>query len=82
MLRDSGFLYDSSLMDADHPVRAGRRRRRALVEIPIQWALDDWEQYCYIPEFSGSGLIESPTKAAEIWRLEFEGLRPSADASC
>jgi hypothetical protein len=65
-------------MDADVPYELAVRPgavERALVEIPIQWALDDWEQYCYIPDFSGSGLIESPRKAAEIWRLEFEGLR-------
>lgn len=29
----------------------------------MQWALDDWEQYCYLPDFSGSGLIESSTNA-------------------
>jgi peptidoglycan-N-acetylglucosamine deacetylase len=75
LLADRGFLYDSSLMDADVPYELEASRGRSLVEIPIQWALDDWEQYCYIPDFSGSGLIESPRKAAEIWRLEFEGLR-------
>lgn len=75
LLTDRGFLYDSSLMDADHPYELAVDGGGRLVEIPIQWALDDWEQYCYIPDFSGSGLIESPTNAAEIWRLEFEGLR-------
>ncbi|GAY15748.1 polysaccharide deacetylase [Mycobacterium sp. shizuoka-1] len=75
LLAERGFLYDTSLMDADHPyeLRVGTDGR--LVEIPIQWALDDWEQYCYLPDISGTGLIESPRKAAEIWRLEFEGLR-------
>jgi peptidoglycan/xylan/chitin deacetylase (PgdA/CDA1 family) len=78
LLAQRGFLYDSSLMDADVPYELAVRpgvTERSLVEIPIQWALDDWEQYCYLPDFSGSGLIESPRKAAEIWRLEFEGLR-------
>lgn len=75
LLADRGFLYDSSLMDADHPYELAVPGTESLVEIPIQWALDDWEQYCYIPDFSGSGLIESPRKAAEIWGLEFEGLR-------
>ncbi|MFE7423632.1 polysaccharide deacetylase [Rhodococcus sp. NPDC057529] len=75
LLADRGFLYDSSLMDADHPYELAIPDNRSLIEIPIQWALDDWEQYCYIPDFSGSGLIESPRKAAEIWGLEFEGLR-------
>jgi hypothetical protein len=45
------------------------------VEIPIQWALDDWEQYCYLPDISGAGLIETPRKARELWQGEFEGLR-------
>ncbi|SEB33115.1 polysaccharide deacetylase family protein [Rhodococcus koreensis] len=75
LLADRGFLYDSSLMDAEHPYELAVADSRSLVEIPIQWALDDWEQYCYIPDFSGSGLIESPRKAAEIWGLEFEGIR-------
>ena len=52
------------------------------MEIPIQWALDDWEQYCYMPEFSGSGLIESPIKAVEMWRLEFDAIRAEGAASC
>jgi peptidoglycan-N-acetylglucosamine deacetylase len=80
LLRDRGFLYDSSLMDTDHPYELTVDGDGSLVEIPIQWALDDWEQYCYIPEFSGSGLIESPTKAIEMWRLEFDALR--AEGGC
>src|SRR5258705_13816678 len=74
LLRDRGFLYDSSLMDADHPYELAVGTG-SLVEIPIQWALDDWEQYCFVPDFSGTGLIESPVKVAEMWRLEFDGLR-------
>jgi peptidoglycan-N-acetylglucosamine deacetylase len=74
LLRDRGFLYDSSLMDADHPYELAVGDG-ALVEIPIQWALDDWEQYCFVPDFSGTGLIESPTKVAEMWRLEFDAMR-------
>ncbi|CAN5359134.1 polysaccharide deacetylase [soil metagenome] len=77
LLAERGFLYDSSLMDADYPyelaITAGSGR--SLVEIPIQWALDDWEQYCYLPDISGSGLIESPRKARELWEGEFDGLR-------
>ena len=75
LLRDRGFLYDSSLMDADHPYELAVRGGGPLVEIPIQWALDDWEQYCYLPDFSGTGLIESPVKVAEMWRLEFDAAR-------
>ncbi|GFG49302.1 polysaccharide deacetylase [Mycolicibacterium agri] len=75
LLHDRGFLYDSSLMDTDHPYELAVPDGERLVEIPIQWALDDWEQYCYVPEFSGSGLIESPVKAIQMWKLEFDAMR-------
>lgn len=75
LLADRGFLYDSSLMDADAPYELLVDSGRSIVEIPIQWALDDWEQYCFLPDISGSGLIELPSKARELWQAEFEGLR-------
>ncbi len=74
LLVERGFRYDSSLMDADVPYRLAAGTG-SLVELPVQWALDDWEQYCYLPELSGSGLIESPAKALELWTLELEALR-------
>ena len=71
LLHDHGFLYDSSLMDADHPYElATGLDERSIVEIPIHWALDDWEQYCYVPGLFESGVIESPTKAERLWSLE------------
>ncbi len=73
LLVERGFRYDSSLMDADVPYRLAVGDD-SLVELPVQWALDDWEQYCYVPDLSGSGLIESPTKALEIWTLELDAL--------
>jgi peptidoglycan/xylan/chitin deacetylase (PgdA/CDA1 family) len=33
-----------------------------------------------VPEFSGSGLIESPVKAIEIWRMEFDAMRAEGAA--
>jgi peptidoglycan/xylan/chitin deacetylase (PgdA/CDA1 family) len=81
LLAERGFLYDSSLMDADVPYElavgpaTGHSRQASLVEIPIQWALDDWEQFCFLPDISGSGLIETPRKARELWQDEFEALR-------
>ena len=77
LLDERGFQYDSSLMDADVPYELALTpgSARSIVEIPIQWALDDWEQYCYLPDISGSGLLETPAKARELWQGEFEGLR-------
>lgn len=81
LLHERGFLYDSSLMDTDWPYELSTGTAGAsIVEIPVQWALDDWEQYCYIPDVSGSGLIESPAKAREMWSLELAAM--AAEGGC
>ena len=77
LLHERGFLYDSSLMDADYPYELSvehgdRRTADSLVEIPVQWALDDWEQYCFIPGISDAAPIESPAKVLEMWSMELE----------
>lgn len=78
LLADRGFLYDSSLLDGDAPYRmsvapgspSGASDSRDIVEIPVDWALDDWEQYAFYPGVTGSGVIESPAKVLEMWTLE------------
>jgi peptidoglycan/xylan/chitin deacetylase (PgdA/CDA1 family) len=80
LLRDRGFLYDSSLMDTDHPYELAVEGGGPLVEIPIQWAMDDFDQYCLIPDFFGTGPIASPRKVVKMWRLEFEAMR--AEGAC
>jgi peptidoglycan/xylan/chitin deacetylase (PgdA/CDA1 family) len=77
LLAERGFTWDSSLMDSDHPyVLAvdGGPSAATLVEVPVSWGLDDWEQYAYLPDLTGSGLIESPAKALEMWTLELEAM--------
>jgi peptidoglycan-N-acetylglucosamine deacetylase len=80
LLAERGFSYDSSLMDSDHPYvlavdgEAGAEAASTLVEIPVSWGLDDWEQYAFLPGLTGSGLIESPAKALEMWTLELEAM--------
>ena len=82
LLHERGFLYDSSLMDSDVPyeLAVAPGRTDSLVEIPIHWALDDWEQYCFLPDISGSGVIALPDKARELWWSEFEAMRD--DGGC
>ncbi len=77
ILARHGFRYDSSLMDADRPylvAAGGEANSPTIVELPIHWGLDDWEQYVYLPGLSGSGLIESPAKVYELWSLELDAL--------
>lgn len=75
LLAERGFRYDSSLLDGDAPylyAGEGMTDEQALIEVPIDWALDDWEQYAFYPGWTGSGVIESPNKALELWSLEAE----------
>ena len=77
LLAERGFLYDSSLMDGDSPyVLATGHDDETLIEIPIHWALDDWEQSCYIPGLFETGVIENPAKTREMWINE---LRATTD---
>ena len=78
LLAERGFLYDSSLMDADVPYELavpGVDGVASIVEIPVHWALDDWEQYCFVPGVTGDPLIESPAKVQELWSLELAAMR-------
>ncbi|NJC71320.1 polysaccharide deacetylase [Planosporangium thailandense] len=72
LLAERGFRYDSSLLDGDAPYRfaVDEEDARTLIEIPVDWALDDWEQYAFYPGWTGSGVIESPAKVEEMWTLE------------
>ena len=84
LLAERGFQYDSSLMDSDYPYALAVGGNQAsgnqaggnqvLAEVPVSWGLDDWEQYAFLPGLIGSGVIESPVKALEMWTLELEAL--------
>ena len=83
LLLDRGFLYDSSLMDGEMPyelAEADMPDPRSLVEIPVHWALDDWEQYAFLPDVFGSGLIEDPEKALSMWSADLAAIHE--DGSC
>jgi peptidoglycan-N-acetylglucosamine deacetylase len=72
-----GFVYDSGLMDADHPYRlavSDEAGAASIVELPNHWALDDWEPYNYLPGITGSGVISSPADVVARWTLELEAL--------
>ncbi|TNM59463.1 polysaccharide deacetylase [Streptomyces sp. NP160] len=83
LLAERGFLYDSSLMDGDSPYElaasssasSSASSASSVVEIPIHWALDDWERFAYLPGLVGSGLIEAPAVARAVWEAELDGLR-------
>jgi peptidoglycan/xylan/chitin deacetylase (PgdA/CDA1 family) len=74
LLVAAGFAYDSSLMDDDIPYRLATRAG-TLVELPVHWALDDWEQYAFLPEPDVGQQIELPAKVRELWTGELDAMR-------
>jgi len=77
LLARHGFVYDSGLMDADHPyllATSPEPGAPSIVELPAHWSLDDWEPYNYLPGITGSGVIASPADVIARWTLELEAL--------
>lgn len=72
LVAEHGLAYDSSLMGDDRPylLSAG-----GVVELPVHWSLDDWEQYAYLPTPEIGSVIESPRKVLELWKAELDGMR-------
>ncbi|MCV7283280.1 polysaccharide deacetylase [Mycolicibacterium flavescens] len=74
LIAEHGLTYDSSLMGDDRPYRISTDSG-PIVELPVHWSLDDWEQYAYLPEPNIGTVIESPVKVAEMWRAELDAMR-------
>jgi len=66
LLVEYGFRFDSSMFDADLPY-VRELPGGPITEIPVSWALDDWEKYAFWPGVTGTGTIERPSLVAEHW---------------
>jgi peptidoglycan/xylan/chitin deacetylase (PgdA/CDA1 family) len=68
ILRDMGFRYESSLMADDSPYELLQRGQpTGLVELPVQWILDD------APLFDPRGeRYMNPRDVARVWMDEFD----------
>jgi peptidoglycan/xylan/chitin deacetylase (PgdA/CDA1 family) len=71
LLKEHGFLYDSSLMGDDIPYFVGTPHGE-LAEIPIQWLLDDAPFYRHV--YGGSNQIADPDRVIRLWEQEFRGM--------
>jgi peptidoglycan/xylan/chitin deacetylase (PgdA/CDA1 family) len=74
LVAEYGLAYDSSLMDSDRPylLETGAGE---IVELPVHWSLDDWEQYAYLPRPPFKSPIESPQKVLDLWTSELDAMR-------
>ena len=83
LVAEAGFAYDSSLMADDyrlyrtrlgdhHSTHAGTQwgAERALVQVPVYWALDDWP--LFEPAGGGRDGLSAPSRVLEIWTAELE----------
>jgi peptidoglycan/xylan/chitin deacetylase (PgdA/CDA1 family) len=74
LVAEYGLAYDSSLMDADTPYLL-QTDAGDIVELPVHWSLDDWEQYAYLPRPPFKSPIESPQKVLDLWISELDAMR-------
>ena len=73
-LAEVGIRYDSSLMGDDVPYvleTAGGE----LVELPVDWANDDWPQYVQSFEFAYHMTTRAPAAAMEVFAAELAAAR-------
>jgi peptidoglycan-N-acetylglucosamine deacetylase len=74
LVAEYGLLYDSSLMDDDRPYLL-ETPAGPVVELPVHWSLDDWQQYAYLPRPPFKTPIESPQKVLDLWTSELDAMR-------
>lgn len=72
IIRELGFLYDSSLMGDDRPYEiVAEGKPTGLVELPVEWILDDFTYYSY-DRASFAYHRMSDREVEEIYRAEFD----------
>ena len=74
LLKKYRFKFDSSLMGNDVPYTIDCGDDEKILEIPVSWLLDDWEQFAYSAEPPIGFVIEDPNKVYNLWKAEFDGL--------
>ena len=71
LLLEEGMRYDSSLMDQEVPYVLSTKDKNKLIELPIDWLLDDYVHFQFsAPSIQG---LSAPSKVLEIWMGEFDG---------
>jgi peptidoglycan/xylan/chitin deacetylase (PgdA/CDA1 family) len=74
LLVEYGLRYDSSLFDDDRPYVL-ETEQGELVELPVSWELDDWEQYAYLPRPNVGTGLENPRKVLDLWTTALDAYR-------
>lgn len=73
LVKEMGFLYESSMMADDRPYRLiSEGRDTGLVELPVEWILDDWP-FFQISWPTGHVAMRNAEDVYSIWKEEFDG---------
>ena len=73
LARELGFIYDSSMMADDAPyVLMVDGEDSGLVELPVEWILDDWP-YFQLNWVAGHVGLRNANDVYSIWKEEFDG---------
>ncbi|MDA9513096.1 ribulose-phosphate 3-epimerase [Bradyrhizobium sp. CCBAU 11430] len=65
------FVYDSSLMGNDVPYLI-EGDKGFVVELPTDWALDDWPQFTTSSDLGFAMQVNSPDRAMDVFLADFE----------
>jgi peptidoglycan-N-acetylglucosamine deacetylase len=71
LLEKHGFAYSSNLMD---DIRPYVHERTSVVELPVQWILDDAAHFWFDPS-TWDKKISTVEEVGSIWTAEFDGIR-------
>jgi len=74
LLKEHGFVYDSSMMGADRPYWPDDSSRAGILEIPISIELTDTPHFMFLYHPIVLPGLSSAEKVYEIWRGDFDGL--------
>jgi len=71
LLADAGLTYSSNMMD---DIRPYRHEAFDIVELPVQWILDDAPHFWFDDVACWNKKISAPSEVREIWEQEFLGI--------
>lgn len=73
IVKEMGFLYESSMMADDRPyVLMANGKDTGLIELPVEWILDDWPLF-QISWPSKHVALRNAEDVYSIWKDEFDG---------
>jgi peptidoglycan/xylan/chitin deacetylase (PgdA/CDA1 family) len=72
LLEEKGLKYTSQFMDDIKPYR---HEGRKLIELPIQWIIDDWPHFAWSGTSDSARNIRGTAEVETIWKEEFDAMR-------